>query len=69
MAKREIKDLTLIKEQEKSNTKLENLKHKHKLKEIEAEKNARIEIENLKREHILETMRIRNADIKRCGNA
>jgi len=45
--------------------KLEELRHKNRMKEIEAEKKAKLEVENLKFDHQLQLQRIRRADIKR----
>jgi len=44
---------------------LEKLKHKNKMKQIEAKKKAEIEIEDLKFGHALQQQRIRSADIRR----
>lgn len=56
-----LEEKKLMKLKEKS----EELKHKNKLKEIEAEKEAKREIEMLIYEHHKETMRIKTAEIRK----
>ena len=48
-----------------SKIKEEEIRHKNKMKEIEAEKQAKIEVENLKFDYSLQLQRIRSAEIKR----
>jgi|LGVF01.2.fsa_nt_gb hypothetical protein len=49
----------------KAETKLENLKHRHKVDEIDQEFARKKEMENIKFDHDLQLQRIKNADIKR----
>lgn len=47
-------------------TKLEELKHKNKMKEIEFQKDCLIEVEKLKMDHAMQLQRIKTAEIRRA---
>lgn len=49
----------------KAEKEIENLRHKHKMLEIDSERKAKLEVENSKFNNIMSAHRLKRADVKR----
>ena len=56
---------TMAKKKQTEEQELEELRHKHHMIEIKAEKEAKLEVENIKHENELTRQRIKSAEIRK----